>query len=164
MSSFLNRLSPFLCFPPFPPPPPGSHSPWLVRQKIHKNKALTLKRSSFHSRVSSTLGASRGVILKLRKGKKLHRCQGDHTHQGAQLQPSHPEPHTCAPWGPTDRARKAGFHDAECARNLQTQETKEWIISLPGVSPGQFLGTSSYPSEKWANNLHPASLTRLIAW
>lgn len=144
MSSFFNRLSPFLRSPR----PPGSHSPWLVRQKIHKNKALTLKRSSFHSRVSSTLGASRGVTLKLRKVKKLQRCQGDHTHQGAWLQPSHPAPHTCAPWEPIDRTPQAGSHDAGCARNLRTWETKEWIISLPGVSPGQLLGTPSYPSKK----------------
>lgn len=58
MTNFFNRLL-----------PPGSHSPWLVRQKIHKNKALALKRS-FQLRVSSTSEASTGVTFKWRKGGK----------------------------------------------------------------------------------------------
>lgn len=92
--------------PPTPPhpstpphtPTPGSHSPWLVRQKIQKNKALALKRS-FQLRVNSTSEASRGVTFKLRKGRKkgglLHWSSRRTTQECACCLPA---PHTSPSW------------------------------------------------------------------
>lgn len=138
--------------------PPSSHSPWLVRQKIHENKALALERSSFQFSVNSTLGASRRVTFKLREKEAVAYKPGKTTYECEQ----HPRP-TQQPRFFVGNVYKAPQASKEVGggwgggrKMLESKKLDSFFYQL---WVGQLLRASSRPSEKWASHLHPAFLT-----